>query len=336
MRMRLRTVARNRCAERPMLTRVGAAVLAVGLSSGAVACGSSGGEGGDAAQSVAIEHSFGETKVDGKPKRVVALGNQWLDATQVLGVQPVGYIDNTMGVTGGVAPWEPESLKQSKSLSLGGDIVEQIGALEPDLILVPGYQVDKAMYEKLSKLAPTIGPVTAGAQVDNWTDGVTALGKVLGKEAEANKVIADVQGQISTVGQRYPGLRGKTFLTCMLTAPSQLMVLADPKDGSAALFNQMGLSIPEHIAKEAPLGGRLALSPERLADLDANLLTCGAMPNLQDKFTQLPGYAELPSVRAGSFAMVDVVTISAINSPTALSVPYLLGKLEPALAATAK
>ncbi|MGO4616286.1 ABC transporter substrate-binding protein [Nocardia sp. 2YAB30] len=338
MNVGLRTVPRNRRPGRGLMTRLGAVVLAVGLAGGAVACGSSDpatdtdGE----ARSVTIKHSFGETTVVGRPERIVALGNQWLDATQALGVRPVGHIDNTLGVTGGIAPWEPESLKQSKPLSLSGDIVEQIAALEPDLILVPGIQVDKAMYEKLGKLAPTIGPVTIGAQIDNWVDELNALGNVLGKESDATRVISEVQGKVAAVAQRYPGLRGKTFLTCMLTAATQLMVLADPKDGSAALFDQLGLSIPEHIAKEAPLGGRLALSPERLGDLDSNLLTCGAMTGLEDKFKQLPGFAELPSARAGSFALVDVVTISAINSPTALSVPYLLDKLDPALAAAAK
>ncbi|WP_225729946.1 MULTISPECIES: ABC transporter substrate-binding protein [unclassified Nocardia] len=329
-----RTMARRRRSGYGLLTRIGSTVVALGISVGAVACGGGADTGkADGAAAVTIKHSFGETKIDGSPKRVVALGNQWLDAVQSLGVQPVGYLDNTMGVTGGTAPWEPAALKRSTALNLNGDIVEQIAALEPDLILVPGYQVDKTMYEKLSRLAPTIGPVTPGAQIDNWSDEVTALGTVFGKRADADKVIAGVRDRISGAAQRHPGLSGKTFLTCMLTAPTQLMVLADPKDGSAELFNRLGLRIPEHIAKEAPLGGRLALSPERLADLDANLLVCGAMPGLAEKLTQLPGYAELPSVRAGSFAAVDVMTISAINSPTALSVPYLLDKLEPALAA---
>ncbi|MBF6125120.1 ABC transporter substrate-binding protein [Nocardia brasiliensis] len=320
-----------------LATKVGLVLLALGVAASAVACGSSDSTTESTAEAVTIKHSFGETKVDGTPKRIVTLGNQWLDAVQALGVVPVGFIDNNAAVSGGAAmPWEPESLGQSKSLSLNGDLVEQIGALEPDLILVPGFQVDKAMYEKLSKLAPTIGPVTAGAQIDSWADEVTVLGKVLHKQSDAEQVIATVNGKIDEVAERYPGLRGKTFLTCMLTAPTQLMVLADPKDGSAALFNKLGLSIPEHIAKEAPLGGRLALSPERLADLDANVLVCGAMPNLADKFKQLPGYAELPSVRSNSLAFVDVLTIGAINSPTALSVPYILEKLDPALAAAAK
>lgn len=227
-------------------------------------------------------------------------------------------------------------LGDAKVLKQGSDMAEQIAALEPDLILVPGFLVDQAMYDKLSKLAPTIGPVTEDAEVDLWSDQVTELGRVLHKEDEANKVIAGVDTKIKDVSAKYPNLAGKTFLTCMLTGPSQLMVLADPKDGSAKLFNDLGLSIPKNIADEAPAGGRLALSPERLGDLTSDILMCGAMPAYEQKFKELPGYNDLPAVKSGGMTFLDTLTISAINTPTALSVPYVLEKLDPTFAAVGK
>lgn len=311
------------------------AVLAVGLLLTSAACGSDD-KGGSGSGEITITHSMGQTAVSGTPKRVVTLGNQWLDATLALGVTPVGYADNVSQGGKSQVPWVPDSLSEAKVLKLGADVVEQIAALEPDLILVPGFMVDKAMYDKLSKLAPTIGPVTPNAQIDQWSDQLATLGKVLHKEAEADKVVANVNGRIDEVAHRYPGLRGKTFLTCMLTGPAQLMVLADPKDGSAALFNRLGMSIPEQIAKEAPAGGRLALSPERLGDLTSDMLICGALPAFTEKFKRLPGYDELPSVKNNGIAFVDVTTISAINTPTPLSVPYVLDKLDPTFAAVSK
>ncbi|MFE9582067.1 ABC transporter substrate-binding protein [Nocardia sp. NPDC006044] len=319
---------------RGMLGRA-VAVLAVGLLLTSAACGSDDQSAG-ASGEITITHSMGQTAVSGTPKRIVTLGNQWLDATLALGVTPVGYADNVSQGGKSQVPWVPDSLSEAKVLKMGADVVEQIAALEPDLILVPGFMVDKAMYDKLSKLAPTIGPVTPNAQIDQWSDQLATLGKVLHKEADADKVVANVNGRIDEVAHRYPGLRGKTFLTCMLTGPAQLMVLADPKDGSAALFNRLGMAIPEHIAKEAPSGGRLALSPERLGDLNSNMLICGALPAFTEKFKRLPGYDELPSVRNNGIAFVDVTTISAINIPTPLSVPYVLEKLDPTLAAVSK
>ncbi|MFE5462507.1 ABC transporter substrate-binding protein [Nocardia sp. NPDC056564] len=310
------------------------AVLAAGVLLTTAACGSDDQGGGSG--EVTITHSMGRTAVSGTPKRIVTLGNQWLDATLALGVTPVGYADNVSQGAKSQVPWVPDSLSEAKVLKMGADVVEQIAALEPDLILVPGFMVDKAMYDKLSKLAPTIGPVTPNAQIDQWSDQLATLGKVLHKESDADKVVANVNGRIDEVAHRYPGLRGKTFLTCMLTGPAQLMVLADPKDGSAALFNRLGMAIPEQIAKEAPSGGRLALSPERLGDLTSDMLICGALPAFTEKFKRLPGYDELPSVRNNGIAFVDVTTISAINIPTPLSVPYVLEKLDPTLSAVSK
>ncbi|WP_067646903.1 ABC transporter substrate-binding protein [Nocardia harenae] len=315
--------------------RLGLALLALGVALGVVACGDSGGSaGGDGA--VTITHNYGETVVEGTPERIVTLGNQWLDATQAFGITPVGYADNISIGAKTKVPWEPDSLSQATVLNAGGDIAEQIAGLEPDLILVPSYLVDQAMYDKLGKLAPTIGAVTPNAQVDNWVDQVTALGRILGREDDAEGIVDGVDAKVDEFAAKYPGLRGKTFLTCMLTGPAQLMVLADPKDGSAALFERLGMSIPQQIAAEAPAGGRLALSPERLGDLTSDMLVCGAMPAFEEKFKQLPGYAELPAVKSGGIAFIDVMTISALNTPTPLNTRYVLDKLAPTFEALNK
>ncbi|MBL1075256.1 ABC transporter substrate-binding protein [Nocardia sp. 2] len=310
---------------RRLRRRAGAGLLALGLTAGLVACGSEDASSGSG--TVTIQHVMGETTIAGTPARVVTLGPQWLDAALALGVTPVGYLVPGLAA-GTTVPWQPAIPESAKRIEATGDTVEAIAALEPDLILAPSYMADRTMYEKLSELAPTIDSLST-AQVDSWRDQVTALGRVLRKESEAAQVISNVQAKSDAVLAAHPGLRGKTFLTCMLTGPAQLMVLADPKDGSAELFTGLGMTIPDNIVREAPTGGRLALSPERLGDLTSDLLVCGAMPSLESKFKELPGYSALPAVRTGGIAFVNVVDINAINTPTALSVPYVLEKLEP-------
>ncbi|MFJ4658058.1 ABC transporter substrate-binding protein [Nocardia sp. NPDC088792] len=313
---------------RGLVRRAGFGVLAMGLVIGVAACGSGDGDSGSGGGSITVEHVMGKTEIQGVPKRVVALGPQWLDAVLSLGVTPVGYV--VPGLVSSV-PWEPKIPDSAKRIDMSGDFSEQIAALNPDLIVAPSFMADRATYDKLSKLAPTIDSLSS-AQIDPWQDQVTTLGKVLHKDAEAAKVVAEVNGKIDAVAAKHPGLKGKTFLTCMLTGPQQLMVLADPKDGSAALFERLGMTMPEKIVAEAPSGGRLALSPERLSDLTSDLLVCGAMPAFEAKFKELPGYNDLPAVRHNGIAFVDVVAINAINQPTALSVPYVLEKLEPTFA----
>ncbi|MFE3542399.1 ABC transporter substrate-binding protein [Nocardia sp. NPDC059177] len=324
----------NEAPRRRAAGRAGLVLLVLGLVSGLVACGS--GEDTETGAGVTITHNFGETTVSGTPERIVTLGSQWLDATQAMGVTPVAYADSVAMGGKSQLPWTPPELEQATVLKMGGDMAEQIATMEPDLILVPSFLVDQPMYEKLSQLAPTIGAVTANAQVDKWSDQLTTLGKVLHREDKATEVIAGVNAKIDAVAQKYPNLKGKTFLTCMLTGPAQLMVLADPNDGSAEMFTRLGMSIPANISAQANTGGRLALSPERLNELTSDALICGAMPQFEAKFKELPGYNELPAVRSGGIAFVDTKTISAINTPTPLSIPFLLETLDPTFAAVGR
>ncbi|MFC4377404.1 ABC transporter substrate-binding protein [Nocardia halotolerans] len=310
------------------------AVLAGALAFGGTACGSTEPEAGSG-EAVTITHARGETTVTGTPKKIVALGNQWLDTSLALDVVPVGYIDNVSALSKSTPPWTPESLQSAKSLSSTGSVAEQVAALEPDLILADAFIADQKTYDDLSKIAPTLPALGADA-VTPWQDQVTALGKVLHKESDANAVIQRVDDKIAAITAANPGLAGKTFASTWLASPAQLMVLTDPEDGSAKVFTQLGMSIPENLTTMPANQGRLALSPERVDELTADLLLAGYSPGLDEKYRELPGYAELPSVRKGSVVFLTTQEISAINQPSALSVPYMLDKLEPAFAAAAK
>ncbi|WP_084534944.1 ABC transporter substrate-binding protein [Nocardia yamanashiensis] len=316
--------------------RAGVAVLAATLTLGLTACGSSGDEEtGDSGAPVTIAHAKGSTTVNGTPKRIVTLGNQWLDTAQALGVTPVGYVDNIAVLSKTAPPWEPKSLESSKALQTTGSLPEQIAALNPDLILVDPFIADAKTYEDLSKVAPTVPGLTKEA-VTPWPDQVRALGKILHKDADAEQVISDLNARIDGIAQRNPGLKGKTFVSSWLAGPSQLMVLTDPKDGSTLLFTQLGMTIPQKLVEQGGNGGRLALSPERLDELNSDLLLAGYSPGQDEKYRQLPGYNDLPATKKNAVVFLTVQEISAVNQPTPLALPYLLDKLEPALANAAK
>lgn len=315
--------------------RTAVAVLAGALAFGGItACGSAE-ETAEGGESVTITHARGETVVPGTPTKVVALGNQWLDSSLALGVVPVGYIDNVSAVSKSTPPWTPESLQSATALSTTGSVAEQVAALEPDLILADPFIADQKTYDDLSKIAPTLPALTEDA-VTPWQDQVTALGKVLNKESDASAVIQKVDDKIAAIRAANPGLEGKTFASTWLASPAQLMVLTDPEDGSAKVFTQLGMTIPANLTELPSNQGRLALSPEKVDELTADLLLAGYSPGLDENYRQLPGYSDLPSVQKGSVVFLTTQEISAVNQPSALSVPYMLDKLEPAFAAAAK
>ncbi|MEV0252299.1 ABC transporter substrate-binding protein [Nocardia sp. NPDC050712] len=310
--------------------------MASALAFGITACGGSDTDSGSGGEAVTITHARGETKVEGTPKKIVALGNQWLDTTLALGVAPVGFIDNVATMSKSTPPWVPQTLLASgKALNTTGNIAEQVAALEPDLILADPFIADQKTYDEMSKIAPTLPGLTA-AIVTPWQDQIVALGKVLRKQDEATKVVAGVDGKIAAITAANPGLKGKTFASTWLAGPTQMMVLTDPNDGSTKVFTQLGMSIPKSLTELPSNQGRLSLSPERVSEITADLLLAGYTPGNDERYRQLPGYNELPAVQKGAVVFLTTQEISAVNQPTALSVPYILDKLAPAFAAAAK
>jgi iron complex transport system substrate-binding protein len=294
----------------------------------AVACGSASDDNASG-PAVTVKHSRGETVVHGTPKRIVAFGNQWMDAVQALGVTPIGYLSSNAVMAGKLSPWE--NLKDAKAISMTGKIDEQVAALNPDLILLPGFGVDAPTYDKLTKMAPVIAPLTS-SQIDPWAEQVTQLGRVLHRESEASKVVADVNGKIADVAKELPGLKGKSYIFCWLVGPAQLMVLADPKDGASALFTGLGMSTPQWITDEAKGAGRVQFSAERLGDLKSDLLISTIQTGGgEDSYRKTPGFNTLPAVQKNSQIFADMVLTGGINEPTALSVPYVLEQLKPVL-----
>ena len=325
------SVARGR------IRRIAATLVTGALAfASAAACGEATPAEPESGHTVTIDHTMGSTTIDGIPERIVALGTQWLDATQVLGVTPVGYIDNVALTTGGSpGPWEPAELANATAIDARGDIVEQVAALNPDLVLAPGFATDQQSYDRLSRLAPTL-PSISTSQIESWESQVEIMGRILDKEDQARSVTDDVHARIGEVAARNPGLAGKTFATTYLHGPTQLMVLADPDDGAADLFADLGLALPQNLVDQAGAGGRIPLSPERVNELNVDLLVMTGQEGFQSSATSLPGWDDLPAVRKNGVAFLDLATGTGLNVPSPLSIPYVLDALEPALAGAAQ
>jgi len=313
--------------------RTAVVLVAAGLAFGVAACGSSSDD--DAStDTIVVTDSKGEQTITKNPQRIVSMDNQWLDSLLALDTKPVAYIDNLSVVAGSAPPWEEGKLDGIDKLNLGGDLVEKIGALEPDLILVPNFLIDEPTYQKLKALAPTLTAITTSG-VDPWDVRVETLGTILGKEDKADEVIAGVNAKLDGLAAKYPGLQGKTFVTAYLVG-TNITVLADPNDGSAKIFAKLGMSIPQNLIDIAGPTGRPAISTERIGELNSDMLIAASQSPNADQFKALPGYDSLRSVQKDAVYIADLTTITALNQPTVLALPYALDKIEPTLANAAK
>jgi iron complex transport system substrate-binding protein len=282
---------------------------------------------------VVIEHAYGTTELDEVPERIVSLNTQWLGALQALDVEPVGYNVDTLAGPDGVFPWEEvpegaEAIETSDGLPL-----EQIAALDPDLILVTYMVTDQETYDQLNAIAPTIGAL-GDRQVDTWQEMTTTLGEVLRDPDAAAAVIDDVEGQLAAVAEELPGLDGQTFGFANYVPGDSIYVVSDPDDGSSLFFQSLGMEIAPSILDAGDgVVGRVQLSFEQVDVLDADLLVM--FTNSGDP-SDLPGYDNLPAVQAGSVALPDYAEIVGLNTPSPLSIPYSLEAVRPALEAAAE
>lgn len=322
----------SRFAIRPLLSALCLAMLvaACGGSDEAdptTTTAASGGSDTTEFEPVTFEHRYGTTEVDERPQRIVSLDTQWTDALLALGTTPVGYLAD-YNVPDGF-PWRGDDLADSTEMTATDALpMEQIAALRPDLIVVTYFAQNQADYDKLAAIAPTITTLS-DAEVDTWQEITVAAGQVVGEPATADEVVASVDGQVAAVAEELPGLAGKTFAFANYVKGDAIYVVSDPDDGAVVLFDQLGMVISPAILEAAGNEtGRVKVGFERTDLLDADLLAL--LTNGEDPST-IPSYDTLPAVKSGAVSLLDYADATALNTPTPLSVPYVLEVIRPAL-----
>jgi len=85
-----------------------------------------------------------------------------------------------------------------------------VAAAKPDLIVDTG-DVDKATYDKLSAIAPTLTRPADSTQDWSWQAQLAWIAKALGRSDTANTLIADAASQLGTIKSQHPGFGGKSI-----------------------------------------------------------------------------------------------------------------------------
>jgi len=152
------------------------------------------------AQARTLATAYGPVELQGSPQRVVALGDNALDAVVSLGIEPVGSLASRGGTD------IPAYLKaHTGKIAVVGTTrepnLEAILALQPDLI-VASTQLDKALYDKLSMMAPTLVP--AGDSFDDWRETFAFYAQALDKADQGKARVAEIDSRIAALKPRLP------------------------------------------------------------------------------------------------------------------------------------
>lgn len=277
---------------------------------------------------VTVEHRFGSTTIEKVPERIVTIDLQWTDTILAMGVEPVGYsVDSFMPDK--TVPWQ-ELPSGAKALSLEDGLpVEEIIALDPDLILASFSITDKETYDLLAARAPTIAGPPSADEVTPWQELVRTAGQFLDESETAEKLVSDVEGSVTDTAAELPALAGKTFVLAQYVVGDGITLVADEKDGSSLFFQALGMTLfPPAVAEGQRTGAaRAQVSTERADLLAADLLVFLVNGGDESDLADIPGFEALP----GTVAIADYPTVVGLNTPSPLSLPYSLEQLRPSL-----
>jgi ABC-type Fe3+-hydroxamate transport system substrate-binding protein len=292
-----------------------------------------------AAFPVTIDHKFGSTTIKSEPKRIVVVGLVEQDALLSVGVVPVGTTEWFGKQPGAIWPWATGKLggaaKPTVLTDTDGIQFERVAALRPDLILGLYSGLTGQDYKTLSKIAPTVaqppGALDFGA---SWQDVTRVVGAAVGKKAEAGKVVAGVQAKFAAVKAAHPEFAGRTAL--MATTYEGYYVYG-PQDARGRLLTDLGFTLPSGLDAITGKDFGANLSRERTDLLDTDMLVWLVDDYAKDraKVQADPLYAKLEVKTAGRDIYLANAELegSATSFVTALSLPYLLDKLVPQMAA---
>lgn len=279
---------------------------------------------------VTITHAFGETVIPATPHRIVTWGWATQDAVIALGEVPVGIpFFGYGGDANGALSWTKQGVA-----ALGAEFptilpdtgreppIEAIAALHPDLILAVYSGLTEDQYKLLSGIAPVVAfPDTPWDT--SWQDTITITGQAMGKSAEAEALVADLEQFIADETARYPELAGATF-AAIAEWDGQINVYGN-LDSRVRFLVDAGLASAPSVAELAK-GQDLyfMLSYENLDQLTADVVVSYfETPEAEAAFFGNSVIALAPQVASGAVAhVVGAELINAVSPPSALSLKW--------------
>jgi iron complex transport system substrate-binding protein len=329
------------------------AVMAVLL--GVAACGSTPkteagkpADGGGGAFPMTIRHALGTVTVPAKPQRVAAVNWANHEVPLALGVVPVGMAAATFGDDDGdgVLPWVEKRLADlgAKTPVLfdetDGIDFEAVADTKPDVILAAYSGLTKQDYDTLSQIAPVVAYPDA-QWATPWREIIRTNSKAIGLAAEGEKLITDLEADITRVVAKYPQLKGKSAMFMTHVDPNDVSQVGfyTTHDTRTLFFADLGLTTPGSIAEASKGTDKFALTRSaEQADLfdDVDIITGYGDKNLLGTLRKDPLLSKIPAVKRDAvFFLSGSTPLGTAANPTPLAISWVLEDYVKALAAAA-
>jgi iron complex transport system substrate-binding protein len=306
---------------------------------------SSGGDGtpassGGGAFPVRIAHRYGSTTITAEPKRVVTVGLVEQDALLALGVVPVATTEWFGAFPGAVGPWaqdklgsaaKPEVLKDGGK----GPGFEKIATLKPDLILALYSGLTREQYATLARIAPTLAQPNEYLDYGVPWEAVTrTVGKAIGRTAQAERLVQEVDARFAKVRRENPAFNGAS---AVIATTYEGYFVYGTEDIRTRVLAALGLKSPGDLDRVIgdKFGANISAERADLLDTDTAIWIVTNAVTDRAKLHQARLYGGLDVVTQGREIYIEEGTTygQATSFVTVLSLPYVLDRLVPQLAA---
>jgi iron complex transport system substrate-binding protein len=293
--------------------------------------------GGSSPFPVELTHKFGTTVVPATPERIASVGLTEHDAILALGYQPVAVTEWFGDYPFATWPWAQDLLKsEPEVLSYADGVqIERVAQAAPDLILGINAGLNKGTYNKLSKLAPVIAQ--SGQYTDYfepWRVQSTALGKALGKDAEMQELMTNVDEVYAAARADHPEFEGKNvFLMAPAFYDGSIYVYQEGI--STEFLTALGLAFPDVIGEYATDDATAFIPKEDLVDaLEVGDVVIWLTTSDEERHAleDDPIVQRLRSTEENRNIFTGLEIGGAVNFSTVLSLPWLADQLVPQLA----
>jgi iron complex transport system substrate-binding protein len=290
--------------------------MALVLTLGLTACGdgtteqeSAGTTQADAAFPRVLTHDKGETTLESKPERIVALDLSLVGAVVSLERPLVGGIATYRDLAG-FPDYFGDAVADSVEVGpLESPDLEAIAELAPDLIISATVRHDE-LYDELSAIAPTVFVKTTGP---TWKENIRVVGEALGEETKADEVLSAYETRAAALGKAINEKAGDPEISVVrfVDGPTRLYAKGS---FSGIILSDMGLARPQDQNVDE---FTVEISEEQIRMADGDHIFVAAYSGgvtTKEAFLRNPLWGQLAGVRAGNVHDADdAIWMTSVN-----------------------
>jgi iron complex transport system substrate-binding protein len=193
---------------------------------------------------------------------------------------------------------------------------EEVAALDPDLVLIEAL-TQSSLVDPLEQLGIPVVAVRA-ASLEDIVQSLTLVGKIVETEDTAAQAITDIHNRIDAAKENAP--EDKSILIFIADADKKIYAAkAESYPGLVATL--IGLNnLAANLQGPAPYPGFALFTAEQATQIDPDVVLTitpapAPAPRLSAVLSQMPGFKEMPAVKAGRVVELDPVLFLQAQGP---------------------